>query len=119
MLVRRAHRCTGILQQTLLIHMHGAIISSLHRVAIASVNSYTFNIVQVNVFIKVIVRRQRSMVLFCSRSNMIWASSFCLKTIILSIQVHVYKRICVTLIRFQVVIYNKNLIINSNNCIWF
>ena len=50
---------TGILQQTLLIHIHGAVISSLHRVATASVNSYTLNIAQVNPFMKVVLRRQK------------------------------------------------------------
>ena len=81
---------TGLLQQTLSMHMHGAIISLLHRLATLSVNGYTFNIAQVNVFIKVILRRQRSIVLFCSRPIMIWASAFCLNTIILSIQIHFY-----------------------------
>ena len=79
-----------LLQQTLSMHMRGAIISLLHRVATASVNGYTFNIAQVNVFIKVILRRQRSIVLFCSRPIMIWNSAFCLNTIILSIQIHFY-----------------------------
>ena len=50
---------TGILQQTLSIHIHGAVISSLHRVATASVNSYTSNIAQVNPFMKVVLRRQK------------------------------------------------------------
>ena len=50
---------TGLLQQTLSIHIHGAVISSLHRVATASVNSYTLNIAQVNPFMKVVLRRQK------------------------------------------------------------
>ena len=40
-------------------YIYGAVISSLHRVATASVNSYTSNIAQVNPFMKVVLRRQK------------------------------------------------------------
>ena len=85
--------CLIVLQQTLLIHIHGTVISSLHRVPTASVNSYTLNIAQVNPFMKVFyaVKKYGSL-LFSFKYDL--GFLFCLKTNSLSIQVHFYKRMC-------------------------
>ena len=102
-----------LLQQTLLIHIHGAVISSLHRVATASVNSYTLNIAQVNPFMKVVLRRQKIMFSFVLVQIWFGLPFFCLKTNILYPFKSIFTKGCVILIRFQVVMYDKNLIINS------